>query len=318
MSNCTLRNKLIRLAHQNPALRADLLPLLKQAAWEDGGAVKMNLIATFPNVEEGTEGRVFDLGYNGFSAMLFDVDSGNTVGGRVYPRDMKQKALEYAEKIAFGAASGSEAYLRLAHPLLKRASGEPLVVSAEALTAEGHGFPGVSVEIRNLPIEKADALVSYLDDRFQGTDCDHIGNPRAVTVVVRPENWERGPHDIFDYMGWSGLVPTVKIVIEKWLKKNATSAVANTRETKISPLLILKLQNAMLEYRDEQSSKLVGEVYKTLSESTGGDFNSDEKEALRRLQGAVANMGKWDAGLLRNNIFKAAHALGMKLPSFMF
>lgn len=317
MSNRTLRNKLIRLAHQKPALRADLLPLLKQAAWEDGGAVKMNLIATFPNVKEGTEGRVFDLGYNGFSAMLFDVDSGNTVGGRVYPRDMKQKALEYAEKIAFGAASGSEAYLRLAHPLRKRASGVSYVVGAEPFTREA-GFPGVSVEIRNLPIEKADALVSYLDDRFQGTDCDHVWSEREVFVSVRPADWKRGPHLITDYQEWEGLVPTVEIVIEKWLKKNATSAVANTRETKISPLLILKLQNAMLEYRDEQSSKLVGEVYKTLSESTGGDFNSDEKEALRRLQGAVANMGKWDAGLLRNNIFKAAHALGMKLPSFMF
>lgn len=32
MSDRALRNKLIRLAHQNPALRADLLPLLKQAA----------------------------------------------------------------------------------------------------------------------------------------------------------------------------------------------------------------------------------------------------------------------------------------------
>lgn len=30
-----LRNKLIRLAHQNPALRADLLPLLKQAARDE-------------------------------------------------------------------------------------------------------------------------------------------------------------------------------------------------------------------------------------------------------------------------------------------
>lgn len=105
MSN-DLRTKLIRLAHQNPDIRADLLPLLKEAGWEDGDALKLKLVASFPNEEEGTEGRVFDLGHQGFSAMLFDVDSGNTVGGRIYPREMKQKALAYAEKMALGGGGG--------------------------------------------------------------------------------------------------------------------------------------------------------------------------------------------------------------------
>jgi hypothetical protein len=106
-----LRSKLIRLANSKPELRPTLLPLLKEAAWEDGDALKLKLIETFPNEEDGTEGRVFDLGHQGYSAMLFDVDSGNTVGGRIYPREMKQKALDYAKKIAQG---GGGSILRLA------------------------------------------------------------------------------------------------------------------------------------------------------------------------------------------------------------
>lgn len=51
MSN-DLRTKLIRLAHQNPALRADLLPLLKEAGCEKlpEGGMRDNCEA---KVEEG-------------------------------------------------------------------------------------------------------------------------------------------------------------------------------------------------------------------------------------------------------------------------
>lgn len=42
MSAKTLRNKIIRLAHQNPSIRKDLLPLLKEARLHDklGGSRK--------------------------------------------------------------------------------------------------------------------------------------------------------------------------------------------------------------------------------------------------------------------------------------
>lgn len=53
MSN-DLRSKVIRLAHQNPALRADLLPLLKEAGCEKlpEGGMRDNCEA---KVEEGKE-----------------------------------------------------------------------------------------------------------------------------------------------------------------------------------------------------------------------------------------------------------------------
>jgi hypothetical protein len=41
-------------------------------------------------------------------------------------------------------------------------------------------------------------------------------------------------------------------------------------------------------------------------------------EALNRVRQLVTKGQTWDAGMLRNNVFKAANALGMKLPSGSF
>jgi len=71
-----------------------------------------------------------------------------------------------------------------------------------------------------------------------------------------------------------------------------------------------------LEKQDEQSAKLLMEVYNVLRETL--KLSSGENEAMSRVRGMVTRGQFWDAGLLRNNVFKAAHSLGMKLPSMMF
>jgi len=58
-------------------------------------------IITFSDEDSGTESRVFDLGANGYSVTLFDIDSGNTLPGiKIYKRADKSKAIEQAKKIA--------------------------------------------------------------------------------------------------------------------------------------------------------------------------------------------------------------------------
>lgn len=71
-----------------------------------------------------------------------------------------------------------------------------------------------------------------------------------------------------------------------------------------------------LDEKDEQAAELLMEVYNVLRARL--KLSDGENEAMSRVRGMVTRGQNWDAGLLRNNIFKAAHSLGMKLPSFMF
>jgi Fe-S cluster assembly scaffold protein SufB len=73
-----------------------------------------------------------------------------------------------------------------------------------------------------------------------------------------------------------------------------------------------------LEGEDEEAARLFSEVLDKLRDRL--TLSSGETEALRRVFWVINNKGTIgsDRGLMRNNIFKAAHALGIKLPSFMF
>lgn len=71
-----------------------------------------------------------------------------------------------------------------------------------------------------------------------------------------------------------------------------------------------------LEEADEMSANLMLQVYRTLGKRL--TLTSDEMEAVSRIRDVVTRGKNWDAGLLRNNIFKAANALGLKLPSGSF
>jgi hypothetical protein len=67
---------------------------------------------------------------------------------------------------------------------------------------------------------------------------------------------------------------------------------------------------------DDQTQDLGHEVYDKLR--TKLKLSSGEAEALGRLQDIATRGKNWDAALIRNNVFKAAHALKMKLPSMSF
>jgi hypothetical protein len=71
-----------------------------------------------------------------------------------------------------------------------------------------------------------------------------------------------------------------------------------------------------VEKQDPQAAELLYEVRQALASAL--KISDNEYNALGRVQQLVAAQGRWDIGLQRNNIFKAADLLGMKLPSFMF
>lgn len=66
---------------------------------------------------------------------------------------------------------------------------------------------------------------------------------------------------------------------------------------------------------DEQSSDLLYQVATYFSKKF--DLNPRELEAFKRMQTVVSRPTD-DASNIRNQVFKAAHALGMKLPSMSF
>ncbi len=69
-----------------------------------------------------------------------------------------------------------------------------------------------------------------------------------------------------------------------------------------------------LKENDPESADLMMQVYMYFKKRL--EFTSNENEAWNRLHWVI-NQGK-ASPLARNNIFKAAHALGMKLPSMFF
>jgi len=71
-----------------------------------------------------------------------------------------------------------------------------------------------------------------------------------------------------------------------------------------------------LEKEDETTAKLFYEVFSKLQDEMS--LSSGAEEALGRVRNAVTKGQNWDVGMLRNNIFKAANSLGIKLPHGMF
>lgn len=82
----------------------------------------------------------------------------------------------------------------------------------------------------------------------------------------------------------------------------------------ISEKDLMKLYGKIYK-EDKQSAELLADVIRKLQEHL--DISNDAAAALSRIRLAV-NRPEWDAGLIRNNVFKAANSLGMKLPSHMF
>jgi hypothetical protein len=87
-----------------------------------------------------------------------------------------------------------------------------------------------------------------------------------------------------------------------------------------SSLLDQVLRDSVLQklehHVDEQTWDLAVQVFQKLQEKFR--MSSDEQEALNRLLASVKSGSMSDSDAHRNNIFKAAHALGIKLPSGSF
>lgn len=79
---------------------------------------------------------------------------------------------------------------------------------------------------------------------------------------------------------------------------------------------IRDLLDRLKEANDKQSADLVKTIVRALSKEM--TLKPGASEALTRLQIMVTRGTSWDAAMLRNNVFKAADSLGMKLPSAMF
>ena len=78
----------------------------------------------------------------------------------------------------------------------------------------------------------------------------------------------------------------------------------------------MKLYRKMEKNGDEQSTGLLRDITEKLTDAL--DLSTNEMAGLRRVQTCVENADRWDEALLRNNIFKAANHLGIRLPSGMF
>jgi Txe/YoeB family toxin of Txe-Axe toxin-antitoxin module len=77
-----------------------------------------------------------------------------------------------------------------------------------------------------------------------------------------------------------------------------------------------KLYNEMEDANDDSSASMLREISDKLAKSL--ELSGNEQQALSRLRRCVDAQGKWDPALQRNNIFKAANLLGIKLPHGMF
>lgn len=77
-----------------------------------------------------------------------------------------------------------------------------------------------------------------------------------------------------------------------------------------------EIQKKLKKAGDEQSVKLMHDITEYFADKFSMD--SGEEAAWYRLLNMVRDGGRWDEALLRNNVFKIANSLKMKLPSHMF
>jgi hypothetical protein len=73
---------------------------------------------------------------------------------------------------------------------------------------------------------------------------------------------------------------------------------------------------ARSEKIDEQSADLLRQIYRHFSKRL--QLTPNEQAAFNRLLTGMARENEWDGALHRNNIFKVANLLGIKLPSSIF
>lgn len=103
-------------------------------------------------------------------------------------------------------------------------------------------------------------------------------------------------------------------VAARFVEREASSA--NVLWEVLDRRAFIGLYREMVKAGDGQSAQLLRQVSHKLSEAL--ELSNNEEMALNRLWNCVDNAGRWSPDLQRNNIFKAADLLGIKLPSGMF
>jgi len=99
------------------------------------------------------------------------------------------------------------------------------------------------------------------------------------------------------------------------MKRQASVGVDIFRQS-VDPRKFSKIKSKLKKSGDEQSYNLMNDIMRHFMNKF--DMDSGEEGAWYRLLNMVRDGGQWDESLLRNNIFKIANSLKMKLPSAMF
>jgi len=79
---------------------------------------------------------------------------------------------------------------------------------------------------------------------------------------------------------------------------------------------LIAVRQVMSKAGDQQSADLLRDIQTELLSKL--DLDTGTENAVNRLAGLASKGKTWDPALIRNNIFKVANSLGMRLPSGMF
>jgi hypothetical protein len=107
----------------------------------------------------------------------------------------------------------------------------------------------------------------------------------------------------------------VRVDLVKFASREKTADSQDIIEMVLPIHDLVKLVDELEREKDEQSADLASRVYSRLAAKLR--LSDNEGRALNRLR-ASTQRTDWDAATHRNNIFKAADLLGMKLPSYFF
>jgi len=190
------------------------------------------------------------------------------------------------------------------------------------------------------------ALVKVCPSKFTNAMLDRATNansdltPRQLSAIksslqrngLRQYVWAFEPNEKLSTPRWATQETamndlrnaTIRLASENpELRSHLLPLLANTKQASGSDILLTLLGGehkffkivSGLSDTDEQAMNLLDEVYSKLSDAM--NLSRGQQNALRRLQQVVQNPN-WDPDLQRNNIFKAANELGIRLPSGMF
>jgi len=263
MSDRALRAKLIRLAHANPELRAQILPLLKEASFVDG--------KPHCDMAKDCEKPVTHIDKDGY--IYCEKHAAQRKSGGVPTRKLKPaeiKKLEQGQTV--NKYAGCE---KLPEGGMRDNCEEKVEEGKESASKKAAGHTTYSEYVRD-----------WKKLKYPVTVKGEILTEERWTKLMKGEesaSKKAGSNDVIEY---------------------------------VLPMDDMAKLYHKLEKQDEQSAKLLMEVYNVLRARL--KLSDGESEAMSRVRGMTTRGQNWDVDLLRNNIFKAAHSLGMKLPSMMF